>query len=149
MWRLQLFWIAWIFVLTAETIPMAAQGQSYEQNALRLDTNFGDVRIVRGIEGTVVGRIGVFRGDDVTQVVAASPNAVAEAVEEVLVERLTLREALAEPRRALGELGIAALLDLGLELIDARGDLAKLAKLAFVRVEQPANEAHGTASCDR
>ena len=81
MWRLHLFWIAWVFVLTAEVIPMAAEGQSYEQNALRLETNFGDVRIVRGIEGTIVGRIGVFRGVDVTQVVAASPNAVAEARE--------------------------------------------------------------------
>jgi hypothetical protein len=81
MWRLQLFWIAWVFVLAAEVTPMVAQGQSYEQNALRLDSSFGDVRIVRGIEGTVVGRIGVFRGDDVTQVVATSPNAVAEARE--------------------------------------------------------------------
>ena len=60
---------------------MAAEGQSYEQSALRLETNFGDVRIVRGIEGTIVGKIGVFRGADVTQVVAASPNAVAEARE--------------------------------------------------------------------
>jgi hypothetical protein len=34
-------------------------------------------------------------------------------------------------------------------LIDARGDLAKLTKLALVRVEQPADEAHGTASRDR
>jgi len=81
MWRLHLFWMAWVFVLTAEVIPTAAEGQSYEQNALRLETNFGDVRIVRGVEGTVVGRIGVFRGVDVTQVVAASPNAVAEARE--------------------------------------------------------------------
>ncbi|HMH26240.1 MAG TPA: hypothetical protein VK542_06650, partial [Gemmatimonadaceae bacterium] len=81
MWRLHLFWIAWVFVLTAEAIPMAAHGQSYEQNALRLDSNFGDVRIVRGVEGTVVGRIGVFRGVDVTQIVAGSPNAVAEARE--------------------------------------------------------------------
>ena len=81
MWRLHLFWIAWVFVLTAEVIPMAADGQSYEQSALRLETNLGDVRIVRGTEGPVVGKIGVFRGDDVTQVVAASPNAVAEARE--------------------------------------------------------------------
>jgi hypothetical protein len=81
MWRLQLFWIAWVFVLTAEVIPMAAESQSYEQNALRLETNFGDVRIVRGVEGTVVGKVGVFRGVDVSQVVAASPNAVAEARE--------------------------------------------------------------------
>jgi hypothetical protein len=81
MWRLQLFWIAWVFVLTAEIAPTSARSQSYEQNALRLDTHFGDVRIVRGAEGTVVGRIGVFRGVDVTRVVAASPNAVAEARE--------------------------------------------------------------------
>jgi hypothetical protein len=81
MWRLQLFWIAWVFALLAEIIPIAAEGQSYEQNALGLDTNFGDVRIVRGVEGAVVGRIGVFRGVDVTQVVAGSPNAVAEARE--------------------------------------------------------------------
>jgi len=60
-----------------------------------------------------------------------------------------LREALAEPHRALGKLGVASLLDLRLELVDAHGDLAKLAKLAFVRVEQPADEAHGTASRDR
>ena len=81
MWRLQLFWITWVFVLTAEVIPMAAESQSYEQSALRLDSNFGDVRIVRGVEGTVVGKIGVFRGVDVAQIVAASPNAVAEAQE--------------------------------------------------------------------
>lgn len=81
MWRLQLFWIAWVFVLTAELAPFSAHSQSYEHSALRLDTNFGDVRIVRGVEGTVVGRIGVFRGVDLTQVVAASPNAVAEAQE--------------------------------------------------------------------
>lgn len=81
MWRLHLFWIAWVFVLTAEVIPMAAEGQSYEQSALRLETNFGDVKIVRGVDGTVVGKIGVFRGVDVAQVVAASPNAVADARE--------------------------------------------------------------------
>src|SRR5690349_5345853 len=66
-----------------------------------------------------------------------------------VVEPLALREALAKPHRALGELLVAALLDLRLELVDACGDLAKLAKLAFVRVEQPADETHGTASCDR
>jgi hypothetical protein len=81
MWRLNLFWIAWVFVLTAEVFPVATEAQSYDQNALRLEMNFGDERIVRGIEGTVVGKIGVFRGLDVTQVVAASPNAVAEARE--------------------------------------------------------------------
>ena len=84
MWRLQLFWIAWVFVLTADVIPMAAEGQSYEQSALRLDTNFGDVRIVRGVEGTVVGKIGVFRGADVAQIVAASPNAVEQGLHDAL-----------------------------------------------------------------
>jgi len=65
-----------------------------------------------------------------------------------VVEGFALREALAEDRGAPRE-RVATLFDLRLELVDAHGDLAKLAKLAFVRVEQPADEAHGTASCDR
>lgn len=79
--RLLLFCLACQFVLITEAPPMSAQDHSYDQNALRLDSNFGDVRIIRGIDGTVVGKIGVFRGIDVTQVVAASPNAVTEARE--------------------------------------------------------------------
>lgn len=58
---------------------MTAQDGSYDENALRLDAHYGDVRIVRGVSGTVVGKIGVFRGIDVANVVSPSPNAVAEA----------------------------------------------------------------------
>ena len=72
-----------------------------------------------------------------------------EDLGEDVVERFAFRQALAKACRALGELLVAPLLELRLELVDARGDLAELAKLAFVRVEQPADEAHGTASCDR
>ena len=66
-----------------------------------------------------------------------------------VVEGFALGQAVAEDRGAPRELRVATLFDLRLELVDAHGDLAKLAKLAFVRVEQPADEAHGTASCDR
>ena len=73
-----------------------------------------------------------------------------EDLGEDVVERFAFRQALAKACRALGELLVAPLLELRLELVDARGDLAELAKLAFVGVEQPADEAHGTAaSCDR
>jgi hypothetical protein len=58
---------------------MTAQERSYDESALRLDAKFGDVRIVRGADGTVVGQIGVFRGTDVTKLLAGSPNAVSEA----------------------------------------------------------------------
>jgi hypothetical protein len=79
--RLMLFCFACQLVLITDPPPMNAQDHNYDQNALRLDSNFGDVRIIRGIDGTVVGKIGVFRGIDVTQVVATSPNAVTEARE--------------------------------------------------------------------
>jgi hypothetical protein len=57
---------------------MTAQDRSYDNNALRLEDHFG-VQIVRGAEGVVVGKIGLFRGVDVSAVVSPSPNAVAEA----------------------------------------------------------------------
>lgn len=57
---------------------MNAQDRSYDENALRLEDHFG-VQIVRGVGGVVVGKVGVFRGIDVSAVVSPSPNAVAEA----------------------------------------------------------------------
>jgi hypothetical protein len=65
--------------LTMEPTLMTAQDQSYDESALRLDAHFGDFRIVRGVSGTVVGKIGVFHGIDVASVVSPSPNAIAEA----------------------------------------------------------------------
>lgn len=79
--RLLLFCLVGHLMLTRSPTAMLAQDRSYDQNALRLDGNFGDVSIVRGIDGTVVGRIGVFRGIDVAKVVETSPNAVTEARE--------------------------------------------------------------------
>ncbi len=57
---------------------MTAQDGSYDENALRLEDHFG-VQIVRGASDVVVGKIGMFRGIDVSAVVKSSPNAVAEA----------------------------------------------------------------------
>src|SRR6202022_2577825 len=68
-------------VITGAPTAMIAQDRSYDQNALRLEGNFGEVSIVRGIDGTVIGKIGVFRGIDVARVVERSPNAVTEARE--------------------------------------------------------------------
>ena len=79
--RLLLFCLVGHLTLTRAPTAMIAQDRSYDQNALRLDGSFGDVSIVRGINGAVVGKIGVFRGIDVAKVVETSPNAVAEARE--------------------------------------------------------------------
>lgn len=56
-----------------------AQGGTYDDNALRVEGQRGDFRIVRGTEGTLVGKIGVFRGIDVTKLVASSEKATIEA----------------------------------------------------------------------
>ena len=79
--RLLLFCLVGHLMLIRSPTAIVAQDRSYDQNALRLDGKFGDVSIVRGIDGTVVGKIGVFRGIDVAKVVETSPNAVAEARE--------------------------------------------------------------------
>lgn len=57
---------------------MTAQDGNYDEKALRLEDHFG-VQIIRGVQGVVVGKVGMFRGVDVSAVVSPSPNAVAEA----------------------------------------------------------------------
>ena len=79
--RLTLFCLAGLFVLMTGPDAATAQERSYDQNALRLDASFGDVSIVRGVDGQLVGKIGVFRGIDVAKVVETSPKAVSEAKE--------------------------------------------------------------------
>ena len=66
-------------LLTARPTLMAAQDQSYDESALRIDEHYGTISIVRGASETVVGKIGVFRGTDLATVVSSSPNAVAQA----------------------------------------------------------------------
>ena len=62
------------------TVPAVnAQAGSYDDNALRVEGQRGDFRIVRGTEGTLIGKIGVFRGIDVTRLVASSEKATIEA----------------------------------------------------------------------
>jgi hypothetical protein len=79
MLRLLLFSLLTGLVPMTEPIRLSAQERSYDKDALRLDSRIGDIRILRGVEGTVVGMIGVFRGQDLSAVVQASGNAVAEA----------------------------------------------------------------------
>ena len=76
--RLLLAIFAGICLLTMRPALMTAQDGSYDENALRLEDHFG-VQIVRGASDVVVGKIGMFRGIDVSAVVKSSPNAVAEA----------------------------------------------------------------------
>ena len=60
-------------------VVLAAQDGSYDENALRLEGHRGDMRIVRGVEGTVLAHIGGFRTTDVAKVVSPSEQAMAEA----------------------------------------------------------------------
>ncbi|MFN2637020.1 MAG: hypothetical protein ABR585_08340 [Gemmatimonadaceae bacterium] len=62
--------------------PMAMNAQatsSYNDNALRVESHFGDARLVRGEQGILVGKLGNFRVIDLASIVKSSPNAVVEA----------------------------------------------------------------------
>ncbi len=68
------------------TFPSAAAAQttpdvSYDSSALRLEWHFGDMRIVRGTSGSLVGSVGALHTPDLVKIVAPSENAVREARE--------------------------------------------------------------------
>lgn len=52
---------------------------SYDSQALRLESRWGEYRVIRGAKGPVVGTVGPIRSFDVEQLVARSPVAAAEA----------------------------------------------------------------------
>jgi hypothetical protein len=58
---------------------MSAQDSTYDENALRVETHYGDLQIVRGVQGTVVASAGVFSGPKVANIVSRSERALAEA----------------------------------------------------------------------
>ena len=53
--------------------------RTYATGALRFETSWGNVSIIRGADGPVVGALGWFRDFDLTQLLASSPSAVADA----------------------------------------------------------------------
>jgi hypothetical protein len=69
---------------------MEGQEQSaqarFDTESLRIETSWGNRFLVRGREGTVVGKIGS-RGFDFPNALAASPTAVREAKEFVTINR--------------------------------------------------------------
>jgi hypothetical protein len=53
--------------------------RTYAASALRFETSWGNVSLIRGADGPVVGTLGWFRDFDLTQLLATSPPAVADA----------------------------------------------------------------------
>lgn len=79
---------------------MAAQEPSYDENALRVESRQGNLRILRGVEGTIVSRAGIFHGPKVASLVMQSDSALAEA---------KVFERDYQPGQRLAALGIATL----------------------------------------
>jgi hypothetical protein len=79
MWRLFMVLVVGAHLTVAGPAVLTAQDGSYDDSALRLEGHLGDVRIVRGAQSIVLGRIGVFRGVDVAKLVSRSEQATAEA----------------------------------------------------------------------
>ena len=66
-------------LLITGVAAMAAQESSYDENALRVVSRQGSMQILRGVEGTVASRSGIFHGPRVADLVAQSDSALAEA----------------------------------------------------------------------
>ena len=77
--RLFLVLFVGVSVTAGGSAMLTAQEIGYDSSALRVEGHVGDVRIVRGADGTVLGRIGVFRGIDVAKLVSKSEKATVEA----------------------------------------------------------------------
>lgn len=58
---------------------MAAQESAYDENALRVESRQGNLQILRGIEGKVAARAGIFHGPNLSNLVIQSDSALAEA----------------------------------------------------------------------
>ncbi len=63
--------------MTSGTIE--AQEKSYDALALRVDAGPGSLRVVRGVDDSVVLKIGEFKSVDLVGLVSSSPNAAAQA----------------------------------------------------------------------
>jgi hypothetical protein len=68
-------------VLNASERPAAANDSaySYDSRALRFESSWGSVRIIRGADGQLVGTSGWFRDIGLEKIVATSPTAVTQA----------------------------------------------------------------------
>jgi hypothetical protein len=53
--------------------------RNYDARALRFESSLGNVRIIRGADGQLVGKGGWFRDIELEKLVASSPNALAQA----------------------------------------------------------------------
>jgi hypothetical protein len=87
-------------LLTMGGTTMAAQESPYDVTALRVESRQGNLRILRGVDGTVVASAGIFHGPGITQLVRSSENALAEA---------KVFERDYDPGQRLAALGVATL----------------------------------------
>lgn len=68
-----------VALISGAATKAGAQGKNEEGTPLRFETNWGNVSIIRGADGPVVGTLGWFRDFDIAQLLASSPPAVADA----------------------------------------------------------------------
>jgi len=64
---------------SARAASVSDSTHKYDVQALRLESNWGNVSIIRGADGPVIGTAGWFRTFDVEKLVAKSPSALADA----------------------------------------------------------------------
>jgi hypothetical protein len=92
------FFVAQLLIMGASA--MAAQESGYDENALRVESRQGNLQILRGIDGKVAARAGMFHPPRLANLVIQSDSALAEA---------KVFERDYEPGQWMAALGIATL----------------------------------------
>jgi hypothetical protein len=72
-------YLAVSLALMTSSALVEAQERTYDEAALRLESDLSGIRIVRGISDSVVLTAGLVKRSDVTRLVASSQNAVTQA----------------------------------------------------------------------
>jgi hypothetical protein len=65
-------------VAPSRATSSADSSHDYDAKALRFETNWGNVKIIRGVDGALLGTGGWFRDPGLTELFAASPRALTE-----------------------------------------------------------------------
>ena len=72
-------WSAAVAADSASNAPAARPANSYDSRALRLEADWGRLRLLQGVDGLVVGTAGLFKTVNAEKIVTGSPRAEMEA----------------------------------------------------------------------
>jgi hypothetical protein len=65
--------------ISTRPVAVTDSSRDYDAHALRFETNWGNIRIIRGASSSLIGTAGWFRDPGIDKLLASSPRALTEA----------------------------------------------------------------------